>query len=205
MLKNIFIALATTYSNYPLLTKKLWEEIEKAYSGTKRHYHNQKHLQNMYGELLEVKQLTEDWDTILFSLFYHDIVYKATAKDNEEKSAVIAIKCLQIIHYPIEKIVKCRNQILSTQHHNTINDNDTNLLLDADMAILGSDWHDYEIYYKAVRKEYTIYPDFLYNPGRAKVLNHFLSMDHIFSTGHFREKYEKTARTNLKKELEYLI
>ena len=203
MLKEIFIALTTKCSNDVTVSHNLWETIEKAYTGKKRYYHNLVHLENMYNALLHVEHLIADWDTLLFSLFYHDIVYKASAKDNEEKSAAIAIKSLASINYPSEKIIKCSEQILATKLHLPNSDIDTCLLLDADMAILGANEPDYEKYYLAVRKEYAIYPDFLYNPGRAKVLNQFLAMDNIFSTNFFMEKYERKAIANLKKELEY--
>jgi predicted metal-dependent HD superfamily phosphohydrolase len=67
---------------------------------------------------------------------------------------------------------------------------------------LGQPWGEYTQYAKNVRKEYAIYPDLLYNPGRRKVLNHFLSMERIFKTSHFFEKFEATARLNMSKEME---
>jgi predicted metal-dependent HD superfamily phosphohydrolase len=52
-----------------------------------------------------------------------------------------------------------------------------------------------------VRKEYLIYPDLIYNPGRKKVLHHFLAMDRIFKTDFFYNKFEQQARQNLRKEI----
>jgi hypothetical protein len=46
--------------------------------------------------------------------------------------------------------------------------------------------------------------DFLYNPGRKKVLKHFLDMKTIFKTAYFQEKYERQARINLASEMETL-
>ena len=205
MLKEIFVTLALKYSDDAALSQSLWQEIEKSYSGSKRYYHNLAHLENMYRKLVAVKSEISDWDTVIFSLFYHDIVYKATAKDNEEQSADVAVKCLSSIGYPLSLIQKCREQILATKHHGASNNNDTNFFTDADMAILGSEWNDYQTYYKAVRKEYSIYPDFLYNPGRTKVLKHFLKMPYLYNTIYFKNSCENVARSNIKKELEILI
>jgi len=205
MLKEIFTALVSRYSADAVLTEKLWAEIEKAYSGKKRHYHNLHHLENMYNELLPLQDSITDWDTLLFSLFYHDIVYKATSKDNEEKSAGVAAQRLAEIKYPAEKINKCYSQIVATKLHELSPDTDTNLLTDADLAILGANWDTYSNYSNAVRKEYSIYPDFLYKPGRTKALQHFLQMGDIFKTTHFKGKYQKESYTNLKKELTLLI
>jgi predicted metal-dependent HD superfamily phosphohydrolase len=66
---------------------------------------------------------------------------------------------------------------------------------------LGQHWENYLAYAKDVRKEYSIYPDFIYKPGRKKILNHFLKMKRIFKTEFFFAKFEETAKENLNREL----
>ena len=200
----IFSNLISKFSNEEELKFDYWKEIKKNYSQKKRKYHNLLHLENMILELENVKDKISDYDVILLSVFYNDIIYKATSKDKEEKSAEIAKKCLEKINISSEKINKIYNQILATKSHKRSDDSDTNFLLDADLAILGKDWNVYENYVHQIRKEYSIYPDFLYNPGRKKVLTHFLEFDEIFKTDYFKEKYEKMARENLKREISIL-
>lgn len=201
MLKNIFISLVNKYASDPTIAEKLWADIEKQYTSPKRYYHNLQHLQNMYTQLEECREQLLDWDTVMFSLFYHDIIYKATSKDNEEKSALAAIKALTAINYPKDKMRLCGEQILATKSHSLSPDNDTNLFTDADLSILGSDWDNYLEYNRQVRREYTIYPDLMYNPGRKKALQHFLDMENIFKTTHFKQNFEHQARTNLVAEI----
>jgi predicted metal-dependent HD superfamily phosphohydrolase len=202
MLKDIFTSLINKYTPNPATAEKLWADIEKHYTLPKRFYHNLQHLMNMYSQLEECREQIADWDTVLFSLFYHDIIYKATAKDNEEKSALAALKALGPVNYPKEKMRLCGEQILATKSHSLSTDNDTNLFTDADLSILGSDQDKYLEYSKQVRSEYAIFPDFMYYPGRKKALEHFLNMEHIFKTAHFRAKFEEKARENLLSELE---
>jgi predicted metal-dependent HD superfamily phosphohydrolase len=204
MLKEIFTTLVNKYTSDRTITQNLWDDIEKNYTSPKRFYHNLQHLENMYTHLESCREQVEDWDTLMFSLFYHDIIYKATSKDNEEKSALAAIKALTAINYPKEKIKLCGEQILATKGHELSPDNDTNLFTDADLSILGSNWEHYLEYSKQVRKEYAIYPDFMYNPGRKKALQHFIEMDKIFKTQHFREKFEEIARKNIDTEISLL-
>lgn len=66
-----------------------WNEIEKNYSSKSRHYHNLEHLENMFNELNNIESKINDLDTLLFSVYYHDIIYKSTKKDNELQSALI--------------------------------------------------------------------------------------------------------------------
>ena len=201
MLKNIFIDLVKKFEIDDFKIGKLWVEIEKNYTNKKRFYHNLSHLDNLYLELLNVKNEIEDWDTLLFTLFYHDIIYKATSKENEEKSAELAKLRLNEIGFDEVKVEKCFEQILATKLHESSLNKDTNIFIDADLSILGQDWDLYSQYYKNVRKEYSVYPDFLYNPGRKKVLEHFITMQRIFKTDLFFERFEKKAKINLEKEL----
>lgn len=201
VLKDIFTNLMQSYAEDVVLREQYWLEIEKAYTGSKRHYHNLTHLEQLFQQLLPLKAEIADWDTLLFSLFYHDIVYNVRRQDNEEKSAELAKKRLTDLHYPLERVEKCVAQIIATKSHTLSPDADTNLFTDADLAILGRDWPTYHSYTQQVRREYAIYPDLLYKPGRRKVLQHFLDMERIFKTAHFYDLYEQKARANLSQEL----
>ena len=203
-LRATFTLLLKTYTSDTTLIDKLWYEIEQAYSGPKRYYHTLMHLNNLLKQLLLVKDKINDWDTILFSLFYHDVVYKVTRSDNEEQSAVLASERMKQLSVPEETILQCKRQILATKSHMQQAQQDTNYFTDADLSVLGQDWNVYEQYFNQVRKEYAIYPDFLYNPGRKKVLNHFLQMNTIFKTESFFEMLETQAKSNLQRELEIL-
>lgn len=191
------------YNQDNSLQENLWLEIETYYTSKKRHYHTLSHLENLFQELLPIKEKFEDWETIPFSIFYHDIIYNASRHDNEEKSALLAIERLKEIGISEDQILKCNHQILMTKSHE-ISDNDTNYFTDADLSILGKNWKTYEEYFKQIRKEYRIYPDFMYNRGRKKALKHFLEMERIFKTDYFFGKYERQARLNLQNELEFL-
>lgn len=204
MLKRIFIEFLTNYTSNNELIEELWIEIEKNYSSNKRHYHTLQHLENLFKELSEIKTEIQNWDTILFTLFYHDVIYNSLKSDNEEKSAELAEKRMKQLLVSNETIEQCKKQILATKSHIISTDSDTNYFTDADLSVLGKDWETYSLYFQNVRKEYSIYPNFMYNPGRKKVLSHFLSMERIFKTTFFHNKFETQAKQNLQKEMALL-
>ena len=189
------------YTSDTPLINTYWSEVEKAYMNKDRHYHTLAHLENMLKELIEVQNQINDWNTILFSLYYHDIVYNVMKSTNEEQSAELAKKRMQAISVPAPVIDNCCQQIMATKKHLFRENTDTNYFIDADLSILGKDWFFYEEYTQRVRKEYNIYPDLVYKPGRKKVLRHFLDMEKIFKTTYFFDKYESKARQNLLKEI----
>ena len=63
-------------------------------------------------------------------------------------------------------------------------------LLDLDLSILGKNPEEYRRYCDNIRKEYSIYPDFIYRKGRRKVLQNILELDSIYKTDFFKQAYE---------------
>lgn len=201
MLKETFAELLSNYTDQTGLANELWDEIEQHYSEPGRHYHTPEHLENLLTQLTAVKAEVKSWNTVLFSLYYHDIIYNALRGNNEERSAELAEKRMEQIAAPMEMISRCKSQILATKSHLLSADSDTNYFTDADLSILGQDWKVYSSYCNAVRKEYAHYPDLVYKPGRKKVIWHFLSMERIYKTDYFYSKFEIQAKLNLEKEL----
>lgn len=203
-LQTIWVDLASAYSDDRELIDRLWLELHTAYTGKKRHYHNFDHIALMIGLAQAHRSDLEDFETVMFSIFYHDIVYNATRKDNEWKSAERASERLRELDFPAPRIARCHAQVLATKDHELSDDPDTNYLLDFDLAILAEPEEIYMDYCRRIRKEYAIYPDLMYNPARKKALRHILDMEHIFKTETFRAELESKARENIRAELSRL-
>ncbi|WP_395063923.1 hypothetical protein [Flavobacterium sp.] len=180
----------------------LWHDLQKVYSAKSRHYHNLTHLEEMIALYDNYHSELEFPDEVLYAIFYHDYVYKVTRKDNELKSAEHGLSILPFNTKIDKRLVF--NMICATQLHHHNENEDTNWLIDFDLKILSKDWEDYKIYCDQIRKEYKIYPNMLYKPGRKKALQHFLENSSIYQTEVFRIKYEIKARENLKAELNLL-
>lgn len=203
-LKERFSENCLRFTQDQKLIEKLWIEIETNYSQKNRHYHNLDHLESLFSELDFIKNDISDYSNISFSVFYHDVIYDASSKSNEEKSADFAKVRLQQSGFQEQDISQVYHQILATKTHQISADKDLNYLLDVDLSVLGKDLETYIDYTKKIRKEYFIYPDFLYKPGRKKVLKHFLAIEKIFKTDYFREKYEELAKKNIQWEIDNL-
>lgn len=203
MIQQEFLVSLNNYTSDSERQLAMWSEIQKNYSEPNRHYHNLAHLNSILAELKIHQDKFSNWDTIIFTIVYHDFVYNTLKSNNEERSAEAAIKRLNHISFPEKLIVFCSNLILATNKHEP-DDSETNLFTDADLSILGSDSGTYTLYSQQIRREYSIFPDLVYNPGRKKVLTHFLNMNTIYKTKEFSDKYELAARANLQTELNAL-
>lgn len=203
-LHHIWNDLLSRYTQDAELVDELWYEIEKSYTKKSRRYHNLNHLLSMFELVSEVIHKLKSPDVVYFAIFYHDIVYNVIFQDNEERSSIIAKKNLKRIGLNDYSIQKCVDMIVSTKYHKLSNDSDTNYLLDIDMSILGYSRDKYLEYVENVRKEYSVYPNLVYNIGRSKALNGFLSSN-IFHTKEFSEKYEESAKTNIQYEVDSIL
>lgn len=198
-LQEIYSELLSNIGFSANAIQKNWLDLQKAYSNKSRHYHNLTHIKDMILCFETYSDKLQNPDEILFSIFYHDYVYKSSKKDNELKSAEYALAILSE-NIQIDKQLVF-DAICATQQHQHNEVEDINWLINFDLKILARDWDDYKIYFEQIRKEYRIYPDFLYKPGRAKALKHFLEHEFIFQTEEFRKLYEDKARVNIEKEI----
>lgn len=150
--------------------------------------------------------------TVEMALWFHDAVYDAQAKDNEAQSARLAENELTAGGFPTDVIADIKRLIMATQHQSDIStrnpDEDElnrfrvelfmpNLISDIDLSILGRRPSVFAAYDQHIRQEYQIYPDEVYYPARATVLDSFLARDQIYQNFYFHKKYEATARQNL--------
>ncbi|MET3045325.1 MULTISPECIES: HD domain-containing protein [Flavobacterium] len=197
-MRNLFIETLSSLNFNHLEINTRWELVDKNYSKKNRYYHNWIHIEAMTKNWLEYKNQLENPIEVLLGIYYHDVIYVSTRKDNELKSAQLIFKEFKKSKEIDLNIIY--NLILCTQTHNATT-NDEKWLVDFDLQILGKDWKIYKNYCEQIRKEYRIYPNFMYNPGRKKALLHFLDKETIYQTEPFRTQYEKQARENIKREI----
>ncbi len=204
-LQQSFGQLCSTFVNDERLVGELWAEIVVHYSAKNRHYHTLAHVENLLQQAITFQEAIEDFEVLQFTIWYHDIIYNATRKDNEWQSAEKAKIRLAQLNLNAKRIERCAEQILLTQTHQVDHAPlDDQYLIDFDLSILGRDWDTYEEYAKQVRKEFKIYPKFLYRKGRKKALKAFLARPRIYATPLYYEKFEANARANLQREMDKL-
>lgn len=179
-------------------------EVFKYYNEPHRTYHNLSHLQSLFKVSALTNQSLKNPTVFQLAIIFHDIIYEIGKKDNEVKSAALAVELLDG-HLSKEDSVLLTEIIESTaKHEPQVDHPDLLLFLDCDLSVLAAPNAVYKDYAKAIRQEYIKYPTILYRPGRRKVLQHFLKKERIYFTDFFFENYESQARANLSSELQSL-
>ena len=191
-------------ADLPIQKERYFQQLVQLYSSKNRHYHNLNHLQALLELLAQYRNQVASPKTVGLAIWYHDAIYTPSQKNNEEKSAELAEKHLTALGEDPTVISNCYKLILATKNH-TVPDGldtfDARFLLDIDLSILAAPRTAYLEYTRQIRREYNLYPSFLYRKGRKKVLEHFLNMTHIYKTQLFREQFEQQARDNIGYEI----
>ena len=190
----------------PKMQASLWREISTAHSEPHRYYHTLQHLERLMTHFKAVEDKIKEPEVVLFSIFYHDIVYSVTdPAENEKASAEIAVKRLSEIGLAEEPLQKIKSLILATKHHGAPSSPvalDWEYFMDFDLEILGASPETYETYAKNIRLEYSIYSDEEYRKGRTVGLQKLLDLGaNLYRTEEFNTRYLSQAQENIKKEL----
>ena len=179
-------------------------ELQAMYSEPHRHYHNMGHIRHCLRELQEVRERCDDPVAVEVAIWFHDCVYEPTRHDNEKRSAQVAAEMLQRMGADDLFVNRVKSLIVATQHVDVPCGNDQQFLVDIDLAILGRPQEEFDHYELAIRKEYAHVPHSAFKKGREAILRSFLERRAIFNTQHFQDKYEATARSNLRKSIRQL-
>lgn len=183
-----------------------YEKLYKAYTGPGRHYHNLAHIEGLLTYIDQYEAQLKDTDALRLAVWFHDAVYQIFKNNNELQSADMAYQALQELGFDKNRTTTIHRWIAATDHRHPATEGDTDLafLLDIDLATLAAGCETYKTYTQQVRQEYSVFPTFLYNRGRRKVLQQFLSKASIYQTPWLRDIWETPARENLQWELDNL-
>ncbi|MTJ07752.1 hypothetical protein [Anabaena sp. UHCC 0204] len=186
-----------------IAANQAFTDLVNTYSQPYRYYHNLKHLDHILSTINILQIYAQDLPSVKLAAWFHDIIYNTHAQDNEEKSADYAANILESLGIPTSNINTVHQLILNTKNHQS-NDLNSQVLLDADLAILAAKPVEYQEYAEAIRQEYAWISELEYITGRRQILKGFLQRERIYFTPLMFESSEKFARDNLEREINYL-
>ena len=180
----------------PQLAAEIFADLVERYTGPSRFYHTLDHIRKMLETVDALGRFARNLNAVKLAVWLHDAIYDSRASDNEQHSAEYADRFCRRAAIPEREAVM--SLIAKTKTHNAEGDVDAQVLLDADLAILGADEGTYREYAEWIRREYAWVPDAEYRVGRCDVLRSFLSRPRIFE---FLTQLEGPARRNVAAEI----
>ncbi|WP_312709858.1 hypothetical protein [Stenotrophomonas sp.] len=192
------------------LTPAHWQALEAAYATPPRAYHHFGHVRAVLQHCQQVA-VGPGWQQpveVYLAALYHDAVYQAGRKDNEARSAQLALQAIAEVPALAQvDAARVEQLILLTARHGALRpdevDAEAALFLDCDMAILGAPAEVFDAYDRGVAEEYRgVVPGFLYRAGRRRFLQGLLRAPRIFLSDFFHQRLDAAARANLRRQLE---
>ncbi len=184
--------------------RRLLDGLLSRHREKQRRYHTATHVAWVIRHIEELAAVehVDHLDEVVAAAFYHDAVYEPTHPANERASARLARRDLTTLGWSNERAERVAAMIEATAHADSgLPVGDTAILLDADLAILGSDPAAYSTYVASVRAEFRHVDDDAWRAGRASVVQGFADRAAIYTTTTARGRWEQRARANLAAEL----
>ena len=121
---------------------------------------------------MKINQYSEkEYEKLILTALFHDVVYDPASKTNEEDSANFLIEC--VVDKKNSDILDVKQMILDTKTHNST----TNLsesFNKYDMNIVERDFDQLLEWERGISEEYSIYSKEEYKEGRLKFLESIL-------------------------------
>ncbi len=179
--------------------RELDRELVERYTESHRTYHTLAHV----AEVLRWFDVVADeasWDApddVYDAILFHDAIYDPSRKDNEERSADLALARHCSPH--------TADLIRLTARHGQLGiedvERDAAHFLDSDTAILGAVPESFEAYDDAIRLEYSFLSDVDFRAGRRAFLRGLRDRPRIYLSPLFYARFEAQARANIENAL----
>ena len=162
--------LAKSLSEFGLTADpKVFIELSAAYTEVGRHYHDDSHVSACLSHFQKYRRQSERSHEIELAIWFHDAVYDTHKPDNEERSAAWAERYLIDAGADRDSTNRVVDMIMATKTHDVVSQ-DSKLMLDVDLGILGTPTSVFEFYDQSIRREYHWVPEEACRMRRAQVL-----------------------------------
>jgi predicted metal-dependent HD superfamily phosphohydrolase len=177
----------------------VFADLQRRHEAPLRFFHNLDHIRDCIRQVDEVAPLLVDRDAAELALWFHDAVYEPGAANNEQRSAELFLDLA--VGAPPSLCRRVCAMILATRHTSLPPGNDRRFVMDIDLAGFGAPWEEFVRRGADLRAEYAGQTDAQYFAGQALFLQRLARRRHFFGTAYFRDRYEATARENLRRLL----
>ena len=197
--------------DHPDVIRDSFTIITKLYNYPPRSYHTLAHIAwclDLLREFFPEEKKRPAWyDRVELALWFHDIVYDAHRKDNEDRSARILIGCGAMLGLDPTLTDSAAFDVRATTHSWPIDHTwpiPTQWVLDLDLASLGFAPEVFDKNSDQIREEFSFVPDDKFYAGRKIALQGFYERPRIYLTNECFARFEAQARANLKRAIEAL-
>jgi predicted metal-dependent HD superfamily phosphohydrolase len=175
----------------------VYHRIIEHYEAPWRVYHNRSHLEAVFQVLDNVFPAHQHDPAVNLALWFHDFIYEPCANGCEAMSANVlrfyGYNTLDLSPAVVEDAAVAVRETDYLKEPSTLI---SMVVSDCDLAILSEPDAVFKAYEAAVRAEYSMVSDPMFQAGRTGILRSFLRKEHIYSRDEMRDR-ERQARINV--------
>lgn len=190
------------------LANKLFSDLDKYYNEEERCYHNFYHIKeclNLFDKYIAYERYSRsnalfpgDIEHIKLALWFHDIVFDPTMKDNKEQTIAYIKNSLPAYRQNI--YIPAINSLILASANDTPDLLSGNLAVMADVNLAVKLSADFEIFEKNIaklRKEYEHQDDTTFYMENKFFLGRLIKRPNVFFTDYFKEHYTYLTTRNI--------
>lgn len=177
----------------------VYADLKRLLGAPHRTFHNLGHIRDCVERVDEVADQLDEPDAVEMGLWFHDAVHEPGAVDNERRSAELFVALSPGAKAGFRYRV-ARN-ILATRHSARMQYDDRAYVVDIDLAGLGAPWEEFMHKGDLLRRELASQSDAVYYRAQVGFLRSIVRRPNVYTTDHFRTRYEARARDNLERLL----
>ncbi|PMD13482.1 hypothetical protein NA56DRAFT_651794 [Hyaloscypha hepaticicola] len=202
-----FATLLQPFNPLSTTIQKWTSVLLSTYSEPHRYYHTITHIYTMLQHLSSSLPMISNPTAVGLAIIFHDWEYipHSPPRWNEEQSILHFSVFAEELNLPPPLTTTVKKYITATISHTLPEedkeDEDFKLFLDFDLGVLGRERSEYTVYMRQIRREFNQFTDDMYQHGRKAVLERFLERERLFFSEEFFERFEETAKGNLRWEI----
>lgn len=180
-----------------------FNELEAWYGEAQRRYHTGAHIEHCLTQVDLARGHMPDPDAIEMAIWFHDMIYYATATDNEYRSAE-RFKSLADGDMEPRFIDQVYRLIMATVHNHPPTRLDEQYTVDIDLSSLGLPPAPFARDSINVRDEFPHLSEQEFALKNIGFLSSLIERPRLYCTDFFRDLYEQTARRNIACQIDKL-
>jgi len=177
----------------------VYADLSALYAAPFRKFHNLGHIEDCLRQFEEIAPMLIDRDAVEFALWFHDAVYQTGAATNELRSAELFLALSPGAKFRFRSRVCAL--IMATRHNRKVRGNDKSFVVDIDLSGFGAPWEEFMRSGELLRQEAASQTEQQYQAAQVVFLSRLQRRRTVFATEYFRDRYEATARENLRRIL----
>lgn len=170
--------------------------LVESYSEPQRFYHTLGHIEHCLSLFDKISAELQNPEALELAIWFHDVIYRPGAKDNEQLSADQFMALTRnIFSNNVRDTVY--QHIMATVHDGSEFENaDTNYMLDIDLSSFGRPWPEFIQDSDNLRLEMGDLSDEVFYKRQASFQNRLFSRPRFFRSKYFYDHFESQAKQN---------